>query len=189
MGESLLERADANKINATWPFVAHLKSASDIVDASALLQGLGDLIGRRARVDILLQDAVKAIDLGGDDPDGWLLGSPSLGPTMRDVLELVAHRDDHGLDAEPVLTTKGVLRPAGRYWGSDVEKRNSRTDGRLAVARMIGSDVNSRDAHLALIEIAQGICRPKRPACGVCPLKEDCMEAVDIFACPSDVLF
>ena len=42
-----------------------------------------------------------------------------------------------------------------------LERKNRMTDGRLAVARMIGYGEKARDAQLALIEIAASICRPR----------------------------
>ena len=44
----------------------------------------------------------------------------------------------------------------------------------MAVAKMIGFDVDSRDAHKGLIELANGICRPVNPVCSSCPLAKDC---------------
>ena len=64
-------------------------------------------------------------------------------------------------DAEdPVLAGFGVLRVAARFQGEIVDRRNRMSDGRLAIARMIGGDECSHEAHLALIELANGICGP-----------------------------
>jgi DNA (cytosine-5)-methyltransferase 1 len=76
---------------------------------------------------------------------------------------------------EPVLSGRGVLRVAARFTGEQtLERKNRMSDGRLAVARMIGYGDNSRDAHLGLIELAAALCRPDSRACDVCPLTETC---------------
>lgn len=77
---------------------------------------------------------------------------------------------------EPVLVTKGILRVASRFQNNDADRRNRLTDGRLAVARMIGFGDYSRDAHLGLIELANRWCRPARTECSECPLRADCAE-------------
>ena len=51
---------------------------------------------------------------------------------------------------------------------------------RLAIARMIGGDESSHDAHLALIELANRICGPAVPDCGHCPLRPWCDAASDL---------
>jgi DNA (cytosine-5)-methyltransferase 1 len=76
---------------------------------------------------------------------------------------------------EPVLVARGVLRVAARYTvESTLEWKNRMTDGRLAIARMIGYGKNARDAQLALIEIAASICRPEARLCHACPLANSC---------------
>ena len=45
---------------------------------------------------------------------------------------------------DPVLVTKGVLRVAAASQGTDVDRRNLQTDGRIAVGRLIGADDDSR---------------------------------------------
>jgi len=54
------------------------------------------------------------------------------------------------------------------------QKRNQVTDGRIAVARMIGMGDNSRVAHVAMMELAAAVCRPALPDCTRCPLARWC---------------
>ena len=63
---------------------------------------------------------------------------------------------------EPVLAGRGVLRIASRFTGQEtLERKNRMSDGRLAVARMIGYGDNARAAQLGLIELAAAVCRPE----------------------------
>ena len=74
-----------------------------------------------------------------------------------------------------------MLRVAARFTGTGVDARNKRSDGRMAVARMIGvdsvdegGDATGHWAHLALIELASRLCLPSRPKCARCPLEPWC---------------
>ena len=88
---------------------------------------------------------------------------------------LCRQQTDDDDSEEPVLAGRGVLRVASRFTGEEtLERKNRMSDGRLAVARMIGYGDNARDAHLGLIELAAAVCRPEVrglrcvPACGKC---------------------
>lgn len=180
LAETLLERADTSQVRAVWPIIRSMQSPKELTGAADVLEDLGDLMGRRARVDYVLGLARRAVDDEIDDAESWLMKHDDVGQALRELMMLVVHRDEGAIDAEPVLATRGILRPVGRYWGSNVAKVNTRTDGRLSVARLIGTEPTSQRAHLALIEIAQGICSPNRPACIRCPLQRECVEAADL---------
>ena len=86
--------------------------------------------------------------------------------------------DDDDVE-EPVLAGRGVLRVASRFTGEEIlERRNTMTDGRLAVARMIGYGDTARDAQLGLIELAASLCRPEARGCDVCPLSKTCASSL-----------
>jgi DNA (cytosine-5)-methyltransferase 1 len=90
------------------------------------------------------------------------------------VLAVPSNADDDDAE-EPVLSGRGVLRVAARFTGEAMlERKNRMSDGRLAVARMIGYGATARDAHLGLIELAATVCRPESAACFVCPLATSC---------------
>jgi DNA (cytosine-5)-methyltransferase 1 len=89
------------------------------------------------------------------------------------VLAVPSGTDDDDSE-EPVLAGRGVLRVAARFTGDILERKNTMSDGRLAIARMIGYGDNARDAHLGLVELAAAICRPDAPSCGMCPLAATC---------------
>ena len=105
-----------------------------------------------------------------------------LDDTTRARLEAAAQRI---MEEDPVIAGFGVLRVAARFQGIAVDRQNKLSDGRLALARMIGGDDTSHEAHLALIELANGICGPQRPECGHCPLEPWCQEASEIDVQPT----
>ena len=97
---------------------------------------------------------------------------------LCDLLELAVPIDSEENDSEePVLITKGVLRVASRFLGNDADKRNVQTDGRIAVASMIGFGEDSRHAHFGLIALASENCVVEKPRCGTCPLRRWCVAA------------
>ena len=95
---------------------------------------------------------------------------------IADLAVLAVPSGSEDESEEPVLVGRGVLRVAARFTGErTLERRNRMSDGRLAVARMIGGDSDARDAHLGLIELAAAVCRPETPACEACPLEATCV--------------
>lgn len=177
VAELLLERASRNIIRSVWPLIDSQPTyGPDELpddDFCDLLYELLDGFGRRARV-------MKVTSLHSQmrrNPASLWQGTidtaalPALPGSLADLAELAAPAEE---SEEPVLVTKGVLRVASRVFGSDVDKRNRQTDGRLAVARLIGIGPYSRDAHLGLIRLAADICVVDDPICSSCPLSTMC---------------
>jgi DNA (cytosine-5)-methyltransferase 1 len=121
----------------------------------------------------------------------WLTGHPGmlddLNLTAADLVRIpnvsqavadLAVRVVPGHSEDPVLAGYGVLRVAARFWGEAVDRQNRLSDGRLAVARLIGGEDTSHAAHLALIELAQEICGPNGRSCDRCPLDSSCYTAL-----------
>lgn len=101
---------------------------------------------------------------------------PSVNPGLSDLLELAAPviENENDRSEEPVIVAKGVLRVTSRFHGVDFESRNKLTDGRISIASLLGLNLNSRSAHLALFELARSICIPESPHCAICPLERRC---------------
>lgn len=99
-----------------------------------------------------------------------------INPGEAAMAELIAPVIDPGgaKSEEPVLSTSGVVRLTSRFQSISMERRNRQTDGRLSVARMLALNENSRNAHLALVELATSNCRVGSPICESCPLTQWC---------------
>jgi DNA (cytosine-5)-methyltransferase 1 len=184
LGELLLDRATTTVINAVWPVIqdkADLKMGQVPQDAGLdLLDELVSGVDRRQRMSAIrnLASQMKA------EPEALWQATidrnslPALPAAVCDLAELAIPVPGAEQEAEePVLITKGVLRVASRFHGSDADKRNVQTDGRIAVASMIGFGPKSRPAHLGLIALAAEVCHVEKPSCGGCPLNKRC-EAV-----------
>jgi len=176
-GELFLERLPGKNLNSIWPLVARWEQPDDTLAASDQLQEIACWIDRAARATRLLDVAARLAyvpealnsDLG---IRAALAGSEAAADMAVLVVPSGADSDD---SEEPVLVGRGVLRVAARFMGENtLERRNRMSDGRLAVARMIGYGDDARDAHLGLIELAATVCRPEIRDCHACPLEMTC---------------
>jgi DNA (cytosine-5)-methyltransferase 1 len=177
--EMLFDRLPVAEMRLLWPVVSRWRSPSATLKARDDLLEAMSWVGRRPRAERLLElaEAVSGDASVLDAPE--LKGGhvPLLPESAADIAVLVVETNgDEGAE-EPVLVTKGVVRVAARYLGEAVDRRNKLTDGRLAVARLIGGGVRARDAHRALIELAASVCTPETPACHKCPLSATCATA------------
>ncbi len=182
--EILLDRVETEQLRLLWPLLERWTDPAATLTHAAAVTGIGEVMHRQRRVAQLLTLARWFIDhpdeLDHPDPKATVPGLPeSVADLTRLVVPITAPLDEQAgpdvvVSDEPVLATKGVLRVAGRFTGDPVDTRNRLTDGRLAVARMIGGGAEARSAHLGLIELAAAVCRPVEPKCSVCPLADTC---------------
>ncbi len=175
--EILWSRLPAEVVPTAWAAVRALRTPEQTLAAARLLRQLANQWRRGRRCDLLVETA------------GWFVDHPealspaatavelSAAPNVTKAVADLACRVVPGDSEDPVLAGYGVLRVAARFQGGLVDRHNRLSDGRLAIARMIGGDDSSHEAHLALIELANGICGPEGPACGRCPLEPWCEEA------------
>jgi DNA (cytosine-5)-methyltransferase 1 len=184
LGELLLDRATSTVMNAVWPIIdtQHDLRPGDVPDGPAvdLLDELMSGVGRSQRISVARQLVAQ---MNADPTALWRptidrAVLPAIPAALADLVELALPVTVDGRESEePVLITKGVLRVASRFQGNDADKRNVQTDGRLAVAGMIGFDDDSRPAHLGLIALAAQICLVDDPLCSDCPLSQWCVAA------------
>lgn len=174
--ELLWSRLADGYVRQAWVAIKNLSTPSDTIAALPLLRRAAAAWGRSGRCDQLEKTA------------RWLVNHPEVllpsataadlgrAPNVSAALADFACRVVPGESEDPVYPGHGVLRVAARFQGESVDRQNKLTDGRLALARMIGADDRSHEAHLALIELAHGVCGPHRPDCAHCPLAEWCVE-------------
>jgi DNA (cytosine-5)-methyltransferase 1 len=176
--ELLLARASTDQLRFVWPLLAKWTQPEQLVAERGMLQEIATWVGRAGRADQVLEMAawLNASPSALATSDG-MGHAPHVNQAIADLAVLVVPDPDRSEAEEPVLCTNGVLRVAARFFGEVVDRRNRLTDGRVAVARMVGGDVNARQAHLALIELANGHCGPDEPDCPQCPLRDICASA------------
>lgn len=167
----LMDRLPTPLIRDAWALIRTTLSAPQLtVDNADVLHALGVLIGRPARADLALSLAKVLLDRQRVRDDE-LYSLPGISQPTASLAVLVGGSSGE----EPVTNSAGVFRVAARYVGRSVDLHNRNTDGRLAIARLIGNGRTSRDAQLALIEIAGAVCFPDRPDCSACPLRTSCL--------------
>jgi DNA (cytosine-5)-methyltransferase 1 len=176
-GEILLDRLAGQQLQWIWPLVARWETPGDTLAAPEELAEIVRWVDRGSRAGRLLQIARwladKPHELDSDKTIRTAVGGIEAAAELA-MLVVPSSVDDDDSE-EPVLSGRGVLRVAARFTGEDtLERKNRMSDGRLAVARIIGYGDNARHAHLGLIELAAAICRPETRACDICPLAATC---------------
>jgi DNA (cytosine-5)-methyltransferase 1 len=175
--EILLDRLGGQQIQWIWPLIERWEKPADTLGALGELAEIARWVGRGSRAERLLEIAERLVDTPQElDSDKAIRSALRGVEAAADlaVLTVPSGTDDDDSE-EPVLAGRGVLRVASRFAGEEtLERKNRMSDGRLAVARMIGYGDAARDAHLGLIELAAAVCRPETRACDVCPLAETC---------------
>ena len=177
--EILLDRMPAAQMRHLWPLLIRWAAPADTLAAEDELREIAVWTGRQQRGDRLLDLAARLAGTPEQlDDDEAIRTITGLFEAIADLAVLVVPNAELGDRAEePVLAGRGVLRVAARVTGEQVHRRNRLTDGRLAVARLIGYGDNARSAHLGLIELAASLCRPAQPLCTECPLQAFCIES------------
>jgi DNA (cytosine-5)-methyltransferase 1 len=184
--ELLFERLSSDVVHRVWPVIAGWDEPRDTVKAEKGFLSIAKGIDRGARATRLLKFAQELQDAPerlADDQEirRALLGNEAIAdlavlavPVDQPAAASVDGITEEGASEEPVIASRGVLRVAARFSGEQVDRRNRMSDGRLAVARMIGYGSDARDAHLGLVELAASTCRPDAMACERCPLDAMC---------------
>ena len=175
--EMLWSRIAEDNVRQAWAAVRSLSTPQETLDAMPLLRRIADQWGRASRCDQLAESASWFVEnpnaLSPSASAAELKSAPNVSGAVADLACRVVPGDSE----DPVIAGYGVLRVAARFQGGTVDRRNKLSDGRLAIARMIGGEDRSHEAHLALIELANGLCGPGAPDCGHCPLEPWCVEA------------
>lgn len=179
--ELLLERLSGTQLWFAWKALEKWEEPADTVAAADALCDVLKSIGRKDRADRLLKLASRLSNmprvLDSDKTIHTALRNGHLGADAAADLAILAVPSpiDDDESEEPVLAARGILRVASRFTNEPtLERKNRMSDGRLAVARMIGYGEPARHAHLGLIELAASVCRRETPMCVVCPLAKMC---------------
>lgn len=174
----LLTRSSPSQVRDAWPILLKWISPSDLLAESAIVRSLGGVLGRSGQAARII---ALAEQLGSDpsplEDDEAIASVHGLSRNVAELCVLAVPPSDEADGEQPIIAAQPSLRVAARYTGQPVDRQNRLTDGRLAIARMVGGGVSSRAAQLAIIEISSSLCRPLDPVCGLCPLADSCVEA------------
>ncbi|MGC4251699.1 MAG: A/G-specific adenine glycosylase [Sphingobium sp.] len=148
-----------------WPTVADLAAAAD-EDVMAAWAGLGYYA--RAR-NLLACARAVAHDHGGVFPDTEeeLRALPGVGAYTAAAVAAIAFR------RRAVVVDANVERVVARLFAIATPLPAARAEIRAA-AESITPDARAGDFAQAMMDLGATICTPRNPACGICPLREDC---------------
>ncbi|MBX9710372.1 MAG: A/G-specific adenine glycosylase [Xanthobacteraceae bacterium] len=153
------------KFVARWPDVASLSSAS-LDDVLRMWAGLGYY--SRARNLHACAVAVSR-DHGGRFPDteDGLQGLPGVGPYTAAAIAAIAF----GQRTMPV--DGNIERVVSRLFAVEELLPQAKPQIQLLAATLLGP-ARAGDSAQALMDLGATICTPKKPACALCPLNDDC---------------
>ena len=102
---------------------------------------------------------------------GWVRAA-GLGPAGEDWVRCV------GLGEDRLIVSAATLRVVARVTGTEVDQERKLSDGKVAIARLVGAGGTIAWANASLSALGRNVCVPVRPRCGTCPLQDDCASAV-----------
>ena len=152
---------------ARFPDIAALAGAP-LEEVLKLWEGLGYY----ARARNLHRAAGEVVaSHGGRLPEepADLLALPGIGPYSAGAIASIAFNRD------VAVVDGNVGRVLSRLFALDDSPRS--TAGKAALWALAGELIpkgRARDFNQALMELGALICRPRDPACGLCPVREDC---------------
>lgn len=176
IGDTLLGDVSDTAATALWPTIEGWSTHNLFAADEERVREVASWLCKDDTAQALLDLAETIAAEGGSLDDEHLDQLVTRGLLRRAASELAMIADPEG--EEPVIANTAALRVAGRFFqGTERWLKNRNSDGRIAVGRLIGFDRESRQAQVALIELGNGLCTPKAPACGHCPLEEWCRYA------------
>jgi DNA (cytosine-5)-methyltransferase 1 len=100
--------------------------------------------------------------------DAWTTAA-ALGPSDEAVVRAI------GLSEDRILSSTPLLRVVARLTGSRIDEERRLSDGRLAVAVILGTGKQVPALNAALHAIGRLICAPQNPKCSECPVTMHCL--------------
>jgi A/G-specific adenine glycosylase len=154
------------KFLGRWPDVAALGRAS-LDDVLRMWAGLGYY----SRARNLHACAVTVLrDHGGIFPDTeeGLRALPGIGPYTASAIAAIA------FDRRTMPVDGNIERVVSRLHAVEEEMPQAKPRIQELAATLL-ADTRAGDSAQALMDLGSSICTPKKPACALCPLNEDCV--------------
>src|SRR6201994_2798772 len=153
------------KFTTRWPDVAALARAS-LDDVLRMWAGLGYY--SRAR-NLYACAVAVARDHGGAFPDTeeGLRALPGIGPYTAAAIAAIA------FDRRTMPVDGNIERVVSRLFAVEEPLPLAKPRIQLLAASLLGPS-RAGDSAQALMDLGTSICTPKKPACALCPLGEDC---------------
>jgi DNA (cytosine-5)-methyltransferase 1 len=176
LGELVLGRVSSLVAQSIWPLLESFALPAHVRGRPAELGEILSWLGRGDCLDEVIQVA-NALDTERGTGEQQLESLVAGGHLTRGIADIALLASAGG--EEPVIATTGALRVADRFLRNPRGRINQRSDGRIAIAKMIGFGPSARLAQLALLELGTDVCAPVRPRCEECPLSTWCRSKDD----------
>ena len=123
----------------------------------------------------IIKRLAKVVTAVQGHPDGWESDNwrdvAGFGPSACSWYELMTG-ESNGL-----VISSAVLRVTARVTGTDVDRRNGKSFGRMELAKLVGYSENAAMLNIAMHRLGSVICLPQNPECYECPVQEVCQES------------
>lgn len=93
-----------------------------------------------------------------------------LGPSAKAWHEILSG------ESRRLIASTAVLRVTARVTGSDVDRQNRNSAGRMHLAKLVGGGPSGALLNAAMHRLGQSVCTPNDPQCHMCPLADLCEE-------------
>ena len=158
------------KFVAKWPRIEDLAS-SDVEDVMKAWAGLGYY----SRARNLKACAVRIVeDYDGKFPHvaGELQKLPGIGPYTSAAIAAIA------FGAREAVVDGNIERVSTRHMANSTPLPQAKEDCRAFMAQVTPSD-RPGDFVQAMMDLGATICTPRKPACALCPINQDCRARID----------
>ena len=127
--------------------------------------------GRRRRAVQRLMRVADAVRASSEEWDGrdWMRVA-GLPPAARRWVDLLGWSDG-------MVASTSVLRVTARVTGTDVDRQNRLSNGRMELAKLIGDGDSAATINAAMHRLGNEICTADAPSCGRCPIVSVCGSA------------
>ncbi|WP_223115729.1 A/G-specific adenine glycosylase [Paracoccus amoyensis] len=151
------------RFTALWPTVQDLAAAED---AHVMAEWAG--LGYYARARNLLACARQVAHAGGFPEDrGGLRALPGIGPYTSAAIAAIAY------DQPETVVDGNVERVVSRLFAVETPLPAAKPE-LTALAETLTPHIRPGDFAQAMMDLGATICTPRSPACGICPLLDDC---------------
>ncbi|MGJ3508938.1 DNA cytosine methyltransferase [Enemella sp. A6] len=178
VAEMLLSRTGRRDTGFAWSIIERWAAPADTLAEATYFGSLARIVGSHSQGKRVIKLAEDLRDTPERlDDDTRIADIHGLSRRTAEMCVLTVPPSDEVEGEQPILAIQAALRVAARFTGQPVDRQNKLTDGRIALARMIGAGGNARSAQLGLLELGMSLCRVEDPLCTLCPLFNDCPEA------------
>ncbi|HZR87674.1 MAG TPA: A/G-specific adenine glycosylase [Bradyrhizobium sp.] len=153
------------KFTARWPDVASLGRAS-LEDVLRLWAGLG-YYSRARNLHACAVAVMRDHDGVFPDTEEGLLSLPGIGPYTAAAIAAIA------FDRRTMPVDGNIERVVSRMFAVEETLPQAKPLIRELAATLLGES-RAGDSAQALMDLGATICTPKKPACALCPLTENC---------------